>query len=176
MFPSAIVTVKEVLLWEYARLMAEKALGDRNNWRITLHHFEKLKSDKKRWAAILKEEVRVDPNRCIYCASGEDLTVTYIVPKSMCPLAQMHNTVRTCKKCNYSKGDKDLIEWRVFEGHDKIPRGAMERYLKIVYLCHECNGTSDECALDESGKHDLVYLGYVLQYPCDPARVRENTA
>ena len=45
MFPSAIVTIKEVILWEYARLMSEEALGDRNNWRLTLHHFEKFVSE-----------------------------------------------------------------------------------------------------------------------------------
>ena len=75
MFPSAIVTIREVILWEYARLMSEEALGDRNNWRLTLHHFEQLNSDKKRWSHILEEEVRIDLNRCTYCGSEEGLSV-----------------------------------------------------------------------------------------------------
>ncbi len=173
MFPSAIVTIREVILWEYARLISEEALGDRNNWRLTLHHFEQLNSNKKRWAHILEKEVMIDPNRCAYCGTGEDLSVTHIVPKQMCPIAQMHNIVRACKKCNSLKGGKDLVEWWVFEGRDKIPRGVLAKYLKILYLCHECNGTADGCALDECGKHDLVYLGYILQESCDPAKARK---
>ena len=176
MFPSAIVTIKEVILWEYARLISEEALGDRNNWRLTLHHFEKLNSEKNRWAHILEEEVRVDPNRCAYCGGEEELSITRIVPKQMCRPAEIHNTVRACKKCNSLKGDKDLVEWWIFEGRDKIPRAVLAKYLKILYICHECNGTSDGCALDECGKHDLVYLGYVFQEPCDPAKAPKHIA
>ena len=173
MFPSAIVTIKEVILWEYARLISEENIGDRNNWRLTLHHFEQLNSNKNIWDHILKEEVKTDPNICAYCGVSEELSVVRIVPKKMCPLAEMHNGVRVCKKCNSLKGDKDLVEWWVFEGRDKIPRSALAKYLKILYICHECNGTSDGCALDECGKHDLVYLGYIFDEPCDPVKVHK---
>ena len=172
MFPSAIVTIRELILWEYARLMSEEASGSRNNWRFTLHNFEWLNSDKKRWRHMLEEEVGIDPNKCVYCSGEEELSITRIVPKKMCHFAEIHNTVRACKKCNSLKGCKDLIEWRVFEGQDKIPRAALAKYLKILYICHECNGTTDECALDEYSKHNLVYLGYIFQELCDPAKVR----
>ena len=174
MFPSAIVTIREVILWEYARLLSEEALGDRNNWRLTLHYFEKLNSNKNRWAYILKKEVSLDPNRCAYCDVEGELTISRIVPKKMCPLIEAHNIIRTCKRCNVVKGDKDLVEWWFFEGRDKIPRAVLAKYLKILYACHECNGTSDGCALDEFGRHDLVYLGYIFQEPCDPAKVPKD--
>ena len=176
MFPSAIVTIKEVILWEYARLISEESVGDRNNWRLILHHFERLNSDKNRWAHILKEEIKTDPKRCAYCGGEEDVSITRIVPKKICPSMEIHNIVRACKKCNSLKRDKDLVEWRVFEGRDKIPRAVMAKYLKILYVCHECNGTVDGCALDEFGKHELVYLGYIFHEPCDPARCVKHTA
>jgi hypothetical protein len=172
MIPSAIVTIKELILWEYARLMSEEASGERDNWRFTLHNFEQLNSDKKRWSHILEEEVKVDPNKCAYCGSEKDLSITRIVPKEVCYFAKIHNTVRTCKKCNSSKGGKDLIEWWIFNGQDKIPRSVLAKYLKILYICHECNGTTDGCALDEYGKYNLVYLGYVFQEPCNSDKVR----
>ena len=171
MFPSAISTIKEVILWEYARLMSEKTSGDRNNWRLTLHYFEQLNSDKKRWHHILQEEVRIDPSRCAYCGGKEELSITRIVPKQMCNFLDMHNTVSVCKKCNSLKGNKNLMEWQVFKEQNKIPRAVLAKYLKILYACHECNGTLDGCALDEFGKHDLVYLGYIFHEPCNPAKV-----
>ena len=172
MFPSAIVTIKEVIFWEYARLISEEKVGDRNNWRLTLHHFEQLNSDKNRWAHILKEEVGSDPRKCEYCGADEELVSARIVPKKMCRLIEIHNMTRACKKCHSLKGDKDLVEWWVFKGRDKIPRSVLAKYLKILYACHECNSTVDGCALDEFGKHDLVYLGYVFHEPCDPEKAR----
>jgi hypothetical protein len=147
--------------------MAEEAMGSRNHWLFTLHHFGKFNSDKKHWIRLLKEEVKVDPNECAYCGAKEELLITRIVPKKMCPHAEIHNVIRACKNCNLSKGDKDLVEWKIFEGRDSINRRALAKYLKILYICHHCNGTADNFAADEGGRRELVHLGYIFREPCN---------
>ena len=166
MLPSAIITIRELIVWEYARLMAEEAVGNRNNWLFTLHSFSKLDSDKNRWLRLLEEEVRMNPNQCAYCAAKENLVITRIVPKKMCPYAELHNGIRACKNCNSSKSDKDLVEWKVFEGHDSIGRSALAKYLKMLYICHECRGTVNNSSADEGGRRELVHLSYIFQEPC----------
>lgn len=166
MLPSAIISVKEVILWEYARLMSEEITGDRHSWLFNLHNFEILNSDKHAWPSILKKENKLDLNKCAYCGGEEDLSITRIIPKKMCKNAEMYNTIRACKKCNLSKGHKDLLDWRTPDTRDKIPRNVMARYLKMLYLCHECNGTTESCSFDNSGNRDLSNIRYPLKKHC----------
>lgn len=172
MLPSAIISVKEVILWEYAKLMSEEILGDRHNWLFNLHNFEILNSDKYAWTSILKKENKLDLNKCAFCDSGEDLEVNRIVPKKLCKAAEMHNIIRACKKCNLSKGHKDLLDWWAPNVRDKIPRNLMARYLKMLYMCHECNGTVESCAFDKNGNRDLSNIRYPLKKHCILSKAR----
>ena len=156
--PSAITTIKEVILWEYARLMSEETLANRKNWCFTLRSFEQLNYNERKWLSILQEEVKIDHNKCIYCGSEDSLSISCVVPKNICPFTKKHNIIRACKKCSLSKGDKDLIEWWGAEKRDEIPRVVMGKYLKIWYICHECNGTLDNYAINKYGKVDLSAL------------------
>lgn len=167
MLPSAIKTIRELILWGYARLMAEKAVGDRKNWLFTLHTFEELNAKPQKWSQILREDVQAELNKCIYCGSSENSLIACIVAKKMCPLAETHNIISACKKCASSKGGKDLIEWWGIERIDEMPRSVMEKYLKILYLCHECNGTLDDYAVTEEGRVDIASLSNVFKNMCD---------
>jgi len=173
MFPLAIRTAKEVMLWGYARLMSEKALGDRKNWLFTLHSFEQLNYDEKKWHRLLQENVIMELNKCAYCDSTENSLITYIVVKKMCPFAEKHNIISACKKCAFSKGSKDLIEWWGVERIDELPRPVMEKYLKMLYICHECNGTLDDYAVNDDGKVDISVLGGVFKESCDSKKAKE---
>ncbi|MDD5428894.1 MAG: hypothetical protein PHI58_06670, partial [Candidatus Omnitrophica bacterium] len=146
--------------------------GERHSWLFNLHNFEHLNSTKDVWPRMLERENKLDPNKCAYCGSAEDLVITRIVQKKMCRFAEAHNVVRACKKCNSSKADKDLLDWDAFGTRDKIPRSVMARYLKILYMCHECHGTTDSCAFDKNGNRDLANIRYPFEKPCDPARIR----
>ena len=154
--------------------MSEETSGERNNWRFTLHYFEQLNSDKNKWRHILEEAVKMDPDRCAYCESKDELSAALIVLKKMCPPVGLHNIVRACKKCNLSKGNKDLLVWQILVGINKTPRNIMKRYLKMLYMCHECNGTLDSFAFDENGKIELAYLNYVFEELCDPDKVKSQ--
>ena len=167
MLPSAIITVRELILWEYAKLRTEEARGVRHNWLFNLHNFEQLNSDRKMWLRILSENTYADMNKCAYCGAEDELSVTRIVPKKMCKFAEAHNVIRACKKCNESKSDKDLLEWWPSEAKDSLPLNMMARYLKILYICYECNGALDESAFDKDGNRDISYLRKIFKKHCN---------
>jgi 5-methylcytosine-specific restriction endonuclease McrA len=48
---------------------------------------------------------------CVYCGSRENLTIEHLLPISKGGTNELHNLFPACKKCNFSKGAKDWIEW-----------------------------------------------------------------
>jgi len=96
------------------------------------------------------------------------------VPKRECHYAEIHNIVKACKKCNSSKGDKDLIEWWGVARRYELPRIVMGKYLKMLYICHRCRQTLEKRDLNQDGKFDLLDLGHIFKNPCDPEKVKQK--
>ena len=74
---------------------------------------------------------------CWYCGHSAQgatkLTVEHIFPKVKGGDDSFDNLVYSCKSCNSSKNDKDLIQWLTEEKHT-IPSFALARiYMKLVY-------------------------------------------
>ena len=126
-----------------------------------------------RWSDILREDLKIDQDKCVYCGSSKDLSNDHIVPKRECHFAEIHNIVKACKACNSSKSDKDLIEWWGIERRYEIPRLAMGKYLKMLYVCHECRGTLESTDVNKDGKMDLHDLSAIFQVLCDPERIKK---
>jgi hypothetical protein len=74
--------------------------------------------------------------------------------------------VFACKKCNSSKGGKDLYEWYGIERRNVIPRIAEGKYLKLVYICHECRGTLDMEDPNKDKQTNVYDLGHIFKTPC----------
>lgn len=170
--PTAVKTIKDLIYWEYAKLISGSALQDRKNYGFIMHTFKKLQRGEIKWSDILREDMNVDMARCAYCNSSKELSNDHIVPKRECHYSEIHNIVKACKNCNSSKGDKDLVEWWGIGRRYEIPRIAMGKYLKMLYICHECRGTLDKSDLNADGKFNLLDLGYIFKQPCDPEKVR----
>jgi hypothetical protein len=170
--PSAVKTIKDLIFWEYAKLISGSALDDRKNYGFVMHNFKQLQSGKKRWSDILREDMSMDVGKCAYCNSSEVLSNDHIVPKRECHFAEIHNIVKACKSCNSSKGDKDLIEWWGIERRYEIPRIVIGKYLKMLYVCHECRETLDKGDLNKDGDFNLLDLGYIFKNSCDPEKVK----
>lgn len=170
--PSAVKTIRDLIFWEYAKLISGSALKDRKNYGFVMHNFKLLQSGKKRWSDILREDMNMDTSKCAYCGNVEDLSNDHIVPKRECHYAEIHNIVKACKKCNSSKGDKDLFEWWGLERRYEIPRIVMGKYLKMLYICHECRETLKKGDLNLDGEFNLLDLSYIFKQPCDPSRVK----
>lgn len=171
--PKAVKTIRDLIFWEYAKLISGSALGDRKNFGFVMSSFKKLQSGEMRWSDILREDLKVDQDECVYCGSSKDLSNDHIVPKRECHFAEIHNIVKACKTCNSSKNDKDLIEWWGIERRYEISRLAMGKYLKMLYICHECRGTLESTDVNKDGKMDLHDLSAIFHVLCDPERVKK---
>lgn len=169
--PKAVKNIRDLIFWEYAKLISESALKDRNNYGFIMHNFKQLQSGQKKWSDILREDINMDTTKCAYCGNTEELSNDHIVPKRECHFAEVHNIVKACKRCNSSKSDKDLIEWWSLDKSDKIPRIVMGKYLKMLYICHECRGTLEKGDLNKDKAFNLLDLGHIFTKACDPKKI-----
>ena len=79
-------------------------------------------SDAKReWRKMVKDKWG---NQCAYCGSTEILTIDHAKPRALGGSSLVHNTVCCCKKCNQSKGMKDVWEW--YEAQDFFSKERKE--------------------------------------------------
>lgn len=170
--PSAIKTIKDLIFWEYAKLISGSAGLGRKQYPFIMAKFKELRAGKIEWSSILREDLKIDNQICVYCGSKENLTNDHIVPKRECHFNEIHNIVVACRNCNSSKSDKDLIEWWGLERRYEIPRIVMGKYLKMLYLCHKCRGTLDRNDLNSDSKINLLDLAFIFKQPCDPEKVR----
>lgn len=170
--PSAVKTVKDLIFWEYAKLISGSALSNRKQFPFVMKKFKELQTGKIKWSDILREDLNAETTKCAYCASTEELSNDHIVPKRECHFAEIHNIVKACKKCNSSKSDKDLIDWWGIENKYELPRNVFGKYLKMLYICHECRGTLDKEDINMDGTLNLHDLGAIFNEPCDPERVK----
>jgi hypothetical protein len=68
------------------------------SWRI---------SSAKRFAVYAR-----DHHACVYCGSGEMLSLDHVIPRSKGGQDGPENLVTACQPCNSSKRDRDLTEWK----------------------------------------------------------------
>lgn len=118
--------------------------------------------------------MNMDSTKCAYCENPEDLSNDHIVPKRECHYAEVHNIVKACKRCNSSKGDRDLIEWYGIDRRYELPRIVYGKYLKMIYICHECKGTLGRDDINMDGKLNVLDLGAIFKRPCAPEKVAKK--
>ena len=53
--PSHVKTIRELIYWEYAQLIAEAAVSRRKNYGFVTHSYKRLKSGKMNPSDILRE-------------------------------------------------------------------------------------------------------------------------
>lgn len=139
--PSMVKSIRDLIYWQYAKLIAKSAHMEQNYGFIT-SRFKKLTSGEIVWSSSIREYIKEhDKNECIYCGSQEKLTLEHILPTSRGGPNIPENAVWVCKTCNSSKGANRLYEWYGLDNNDNIPRIAEGKYLKLLYDLHENNGT-----------------------------------
>ncbi|MCP8320958.1 MAG: HNH endonuclease, partial [archaeon] len=143
--PSAVKTIRDIIYWQYAKLMA-KSSGHEKDYGFIMSLFKKLQTGKIGWSGSIREYVR-DLERdkvCIYCGKKENLSVDHLIPRSRGGPDIGDNAILACKSCNASKGDKGIFEWYGLDRRNEIPRIVEGRYLKLLYTLHEKNNTLDK--------------------------------
>ena len=163
---ASVKTIRDLIYYEYAKLIAESAVGDRKNYRFIMYTFGQLKNGKKHPSAILRENKMLikGEKACAYCKkTTSDLEWEHIIPRSKIVIDTIDNQVLACRKCNASKGGRDPFEWYGLERRYEIPRLVLGKYLKLIYDIHEKQGTLDSPGLrSDSEKLNVYDLGVIF--------------
>ena len=151
--PAAVKTFRDLLYWQYAKLIARSAGYDRN-YGFVMERFKKLQSSEVNWSGSIREYIKEKDviGECIYCGSKTGLSVDHLIPRSRGGSESSDNAVMACKACNSSRGDKGIYEWYELEGRNEVPRIVEGKYLKELYALHERKGTLD---VDRKGLEGL---------------------
>lgn len=175
--PKAVKTVRDLIFWEYAKLVAQSA-DKEGEYGFIMRVFQDFRSGKREWSAILREDtlmLKQGVQQCVYCGSTSDLTMDHIIPQRIkappeCDVHKVHNLVCCCRSCNSKKGGRDVQTWYGLEDRGDIPRLVRGKFLKLVYKCHECRGTLTRTDVDMDGKLDVMDLGAIFSTPCPGVR------
>jgi len=153
--PTAVRTLRDLLYWQYAKIIAGSAGIGKENYAFVMERFSKLKNGGIAWNSIreyIKEHE--DPAECAYCGLVvPNLTLEHMFPQSLNGPQDEKNAVWACPSCNASKGGKRLYEYWARRGglraaKYEVPRIAEGKYLKLLYDVLE---QADLLDLDEAG-------------------------
>lgn len=149
--PSAVKTIRDLIYWQYAKIISESAGFGKKNYGFIMGKFKKLQDGRNEWSGAIREYVKEKekPGVCIYCGAAGKLTLEHILPTSRGGPDNADNAVMVCGSCNSSKGSKRLYEWFGLDDKDGIHRIAEGKYLKLLYSLHEKSGTLDRNLLCE---------------------------
>lgn len=154
--PFRVDSVFETIMYEYAKLIADRAVEDRESlaaaertgsdyWSFVALTFRKLKDGRISASSVLRENKQLvqSSQRCAYCASSQALQWEHIIPRSRQGPDTIDNMVLSCAKCNREKAARNPIEWYDSRKlHRKqIPRIVMGKLLKVVLEEHRARNT-----------------------------------
>lgn len=137
MIPS---TIGELLHKSYANLaMAHAATTHkatsygRTHYMIRARLLKGLREGSMSVGSILDDErlKLVLPQACCYCGSRERLSLDHLIASSRGGPDTGDNIVWSCRSCNSSKGDRDLLDWYATRSQFP-PLLLLRRYLKLV--------------------------------------------
>jgi len=140
--PAYVSTIREEILYEYAKLISRSAYGSLQRGFIT-ERFKKLREGKITISGTIREWEREQelPKNCVYCGSTTDLTTDHLIPKCRGGDDSADNVVLACQTCNVSRGDRGVFEWLGLKGKDKLHRLVAGKYLKQLLVLHEMRDT-----------------------------------
>ncbi len=163
--PKNVRTIRQLIYWEYAKLIAGSVVKDRKNFAFVMHSYKKLESGRMNPSTILRENklLVLGDKICAYCEEAcDDLQWEHIIPRSRGGEDTIDNMVLACRGCNLSKGARDLFEWYGKERMYEIPRLVLGKYMKLIFDHHERMGTLDSADLNADNSLDVFDLGAVM--------------
>lgn len=143
--PRQFRTVRELIHWEYAKLIAGSATGNRAAYAFANSVYMKLNSGNLRISELIEDNKLLMQNGevCAYCGSGDALQWEHIVPRAMNGPESIDNLVLACAACNRSKGAADPYGWYSPDRMDSIPRLVLGKLLKLLYMEYDSHGLLD---------------------------------
>ena len=140
--PPYVKTIREEILYEYAKLISRSAYRSLQRGFIT-ERFKKLRDGEITISGTMREWEREQelPKACVYCGSVADLTTDHLIPRSRGGDDSADNVVLACQSCNISRGEKGIFEWLGLKEKDKLHRLVAGKYLKQLLTLHDQVGT-----------------------------------
>lgn len=161
---ASVKTIRDLIYWEYAKLIAGSTVGDRKNYGFVMHCYKRLGEGKIHPSAILRENRKLFETGevCAYCGNTWELQWEHIIPRARIVIDTIDNQVLACRSCNSQKRSRDPFEWYGLERRYEVPRIVLGKYLKLIYELHEHQGTLDKDDLNNDGKLDVYDLGVIF--------------
>ncbi|MEN6577845.1 MAG: HNH endonuclease [Phycisphaerales bacterium] len=143
--PGYVKTIREEILYEYAKLISRSALDGEINYGFVSSRFKALKSGEITMSGTICEWQREQelPRVCVFCGVGEDLQADHLIPKSRGGADSAENMVLSCGSCNASRGDRGVFQWLGLKDKDHLHRLVAGKYLKELFELHTQRGTLD---------------------------------
>jgi len=137
--PAAVKTLRELIYWQYAKIISNSAGMGKKQWRFVMDRFEKLRDENIFWNSIreyVKE--RETPNKCAFCGCSDQLSLEHLFPRALHGPDDEKNVTWICRRCNSSKGARRPYEyWTLRDGLKaakyEMPRLVEGKYLKFVF-------------------------------------------
>jgi hypothetical protein len=142
--PPYVRTIREEILYEYAKLISRSAYTTLQRGFIT-ERFKKLRDGEITISGTIREWEREQelPKQCVYCGSATELTTDHLIPRSRGGDDSADNVVLACPPCNTSRGEKGVFEWLGLKEKDRLHRLVAGKYLKQLLALHEKANTLD---------------------------------
>ncbi|MEW6195406.1 MAG: HNH endonuclease [Bacteroidota bacterium] len=141
--PKYVKSIREELLYEYAKLMSRSAFQGQIQYGFVTNKFKELKSGSITMSGTIREWQREQelPKVCVFCNATENLQTDHLIPKSRGGSDSADNLVLSCQTCNNSRSGKGIFEWLGLKEKDKLHRLVAGKYLKELYELHTVKGT-----------------------------------
>lgn len=172
--------VLEALCYEYAKLIADAAVGGRTRltphprkekryWHFVIMTYRKLIAGKILPSSLLRENKLLLSNdqQCEYCGAQGTLHWEHLIPKSRGGPDTIDNLVLSCATCNLQKGPLNPVDWYFKRGLDRrhIPRLVMGKCLKLVWEEHRRRGTLRDREFPAGHGLSTAQLFHVFELP-----------
>jgi hypothetical protein len=144
-----VKTLRELIYWQYAKIIADSAGMGKKRWAFVMDRFEKLKDETIFWNSI-REYVREreNPSNCFFCGAREQLSLEHLFPRTHGGPNEEKNMAWVCRTCNSSKGGRRPYEyWTLQDGLEAarydMPRLVEGKYLKFLFETLSAAGSLD---------------------------------
>jgi hypothetical protein len=137
--PSAVRTLRDLIFWQYAKIISDAAGIGKSHYGFVMDRFKKLQNEEIFWNSIREyvKEKEVS-GHCAFCNSTNQLSLEHLFPRHYGGPDEEKNITWICRKCNSSKGSKRPYEyWTTQSGLEaakyEMPRLVEGKYLKFLY-------------------------------------------
>ncbi len=143
--PAYVRSIRDEILYEYAKLISRSTFGGQINYAFVADRFKALRSGEATISGTIREWQREKelPKECVFCGTNDALQTDHLIPRSRGGSDSADNLVQTCNRCNSSRGDQGIFQWLGLKEKDKLHRLVAGKYLKELFELHEAAGSLD---------------------------------